>query len=193
MGQTRGHRKLECNRTCKWVHKHTCMARRLPACEPPLITFIQGTGITNFLTPHISAKCLYRGTPFAAAPAFETASDTARMALAPMFVLLGVPSTSFICVWTCANVWIKSGRWVGWHRTFLYGAHCMAGVGLKNMKRYYGSSRSFLFSYFRRNQTCWAWHAFINPHRSFRRYRKSQFYRDTNVKWFRWDANMEHY
>jgi len=27
-------------------------------------------------------------------------------------------------------------------------------------------SRSFLFSHFRRNQTCWAWHAFINPHRT---------------------------
>jgi len=30
---------------------NSCMARRLPACEPPLMTFIQGTGITNCHNP----------------------------------------------------------------------------------------------------------------------------------------------
>jgi len=38
------------------------------------MTFIQGTGMTNFLTPHMSAKCLYRGTPLAAAPACRSSA-----------------------------------------------------------------------------------------------------------------------
>ena len=38
---------------------------------------------TSLVLPARSAMCLYSGTPFSAAPAFATASDTARIALAP--------------------------------------------------------------------------------------------------------------
>ena len=73
----------------------------------PLITLSHGTGNKSFPLPrafqpsslrpwHLtrSAICLYRGRPCDTAPALQTASDTARIALAPKRLLSGVPSTS---------------------------------------------------------------------------------------------------
>lgn len=46
-------------------------ARRPPAWEPPLRTFMKGTGRTyGFFVPAKSLMCAYRGTPFSAAAAF---------------------------------------------------------------------------------------------------------------------------
>lgn len=39
--------------------------------------------LTSLVLPAKSAMCLYSGTPFSAAPALATASDTARIAFAP--------------------------------------------------------------------------------------------------------------
>jgi len=50
------------------------MARALPACEPPLMMLKDGTGSTSFLLPARSARCLYSGTPFSAAPACKCAA-----------------------------------------------------------------------------------------------------------------------
>ena len=44
---------------------------------------LTGTGRITSLLPARSAMWRYRGTPFSAAPALHTASDTPRMALAP--------------------------------------------------------------------------------------------------------------
>lgn len=44
---------------------------------------LTGTGSKTFLFPAKSAKCLYKGTPFSAAAALETASETPRIAFAP--------------------------------------------------------------------------------------------------------------
>lgn len=61
------------------------IANLLPACLPPLITFNEGTGVTNLEVslPANSAKYLYKGYPFSAAPALAKAKDTAKVALAP--------------------------------------------------------------------------------------------------------------
>mmetsp|Transcript_11301 Transcript_11301/g.41904 ORF Transcript_11301/g.41904 Transcript_11301/m.41904 type:complete len:304 (+) Transcript_11301:750-1661(+) len=75
---------------------NSCMASLFPACEPPLITLNAGTGSTSFPFPARSAMCLYRGTPFSAAPALETAIDTAKIAFAPSLPLFLVPSSSII-------------------------------------------------------------------------------------------------
>ena len=81
----------------------SCTASRFPACAPPLMTLNQGTGICNLVPgrPRISqplcssplsransAKCLYSGLLKLAAPALDTASDTASSAFAP--AILGV-------------------------------------------------------------------------------------------------------
>jgi len=65
------------------------------------------TCTTHAILTYMSAKCLYRGTPLAAAPALAAAMETARMAFAPMFVLLGVPSTSISCVCVCVCVFVR--------------------------------------------------------------------------------------
>ena len=68
----------------------TCMARAFPAWEPPLMMLKEGTGRTSFLLPARSARCLYRGTFFSAAPAcsqwksngiFGTAQDVSLQGL----------------------------------------------------------------------------------------------------------------
>lgn len=63
----------------------TCIANLLPACEPPLMTFIAGTGRTICLVPANSAIYLYNGIPLCTAPALQTASETPKIALAPSF------------------------------------------------------------------------------------------------------------
>merc|ERR1719336_574106 len=85
-------------------------ASRFPAWLPPLITLKEGTGITNLSVgfPASLAMYWYNGIFFEAAPARQTAIDTARMALAPSFDLdqphsFCVPSrTSTICLSTPA-------------------------------------------------------------------------------------------
>lgn len=52
------------------------MANLLPACDPPLITLNAGTGNIMLEFPANSAKCLYSGMPFLAAPALATAKET---------------------------------------------------------------------------------------------------------------------
>mmetsp|Transcript_70220 Transcript_70220/g.146958 ORF Transcript_70220/g.146958 Transcript_70220/m.146958 type:complete len:236 (+) Transcript_70220:647-1354(+) len=76
-------------------------ARRLPAWLPPLMTFMAGTGITILSVgfPPSFAMYWYKGIPEAAAPARQTAIETAKMALAPNFCLhqpqsLELPSSS---------------------------------------------------------------------------------------------------
>ena len=71
-------------------------ARPLPACEPPLMMLNEGTGRISLVLPARSAMCLYRGTPFSAAPALQMAMETARMALAPSLPLFSVPSSWII-------------------------------------------------------------------------------------------------
>lgn len=61
------------------------MASLLPACEPPLITFIAGTGKITSFTPANSAIYLYNGIHLCAAPALHTANETPKSALAPNF------------------------------------------------------------------------------------------------------------
>lgn len=63
------------------------IASLLPACLPPLITFKDGTGVTNLLVllPEILAKYSYKGNPASAAPALAKAKDTPKIALAPKF------------------------------------------------------------------------------------------------------------
>ena len=69
-------------------------ASELPACEPPLITFIAGAGSTyGFLEPASSDRYAYSGRPFSAAPAFATTIETPSTALAPSLPLFGVPSS----------------------------------------------------------------------------------------------------
>mmetsp|Transcript_39509 Transcript_39509/g.86295 ORF Transcript_39509/g.86295 Transcript_39509/m.86295 type:complete len:262 (-) Transcript_39509:2664-3449(-) len=65
-------------------------ASRLPAWEPPLITLKEGTGSTKWSSgfPAREAMCWKRRFPIAAAPARQTAMETARIALAPRAVLL---------------------------------------------------------------------------------------------------------
>merc|ERR1712137_297635 len=60
-------------------------ARRLPAWLPPLITLKDGTGIMYLSVgrPAMLAMYSYRGNCMEAAPARQTAMDTARIALAP--------------------------------------------------------------------------------------------------------------
>ena len=57
--------------------------------------------------------CLYRGTPFSAAPALETAMDTARIALAPSLPLFFVPSSSImrssIAFWSVGSLPTSAG------------------------------------------------------------------------------------
>ena len=62
-------------------------------CEPPLIIFIIGTGKVLALTP---PTYLNRDNPNSLAAALATARETPKMALAPNFDLLGVPSKSII-------------------------------------------------------------------------------------------------
>mmetsp|Transcript_25430 Transcript_25430/g.40664 ORF Transcript_25430/g.40664 Transcript_25430/m.40664 type:complete len:389 (-) Transcript_25430:289-1455(-) len=73
---------------------NSCIASLFPACDPPLMTLNAGTGSTSLALPASSEMCLYRGTSFSAAPALETAMETARMALAPSLPLFLVPSSS---------------------------------------------------------------------------------------------------
>merc|ERR1719210_3286167 len=65
-------------------------ARRLPAWLPPLMTLKDGTGMTKLSIgfPEIFAMYLYSGISLAAAPARQTAMDTARIAFAPILDLL---------------------------------------------------------------------------------------------------------
>lgn len=61
------------------------------------MTLKEGTGITKGpLFPASSAKCWYNGMPFLAAPAFATARETPKIAFAPRFFLLGVPSSAIM-------------------------------------------------------------------------------------------------
>ena len=62
-------------------------------CEPPLITFIIGTGSVFAFTP---PTYLYKGILNSVAAAFAAASETPRIAFAPMFPLFLVPSNSII-------------------------------------------------------------------------------------------------
>lgn len=65
---------------------NSCIANKLPACFPPLITFKLGTGVMNLsplFLPAKSDKYLYKGTFFSAAPALANAKETAKIALAP--------------------------------------------------------------------------------------------------------------
>lgn len=50
---------------------------------------LTGTGKMTSEFPARSAICRYKGTPFSAAPALQTARDTPRMALAPNLAVLG--------------------------------------------------------------------------------------------------------
>eukprot|EP00968_Pinguiococcus_pyrenoidosus_P027184 scaffold7358_cov252-Pinguiococcus_pyrenoidosus.AAC.28 len=86
-------------------------ASLFPACEPPLMTLKEGTGSMRLELPARSAKCWYRGTPFAAAPALDSASEAPRMALAPRRALFSVPSrlimmssSSACCVGSLPNM-----------------------------------------------------------------------------------------
>ena len=64
---------------------HTWNGSLLPAWLPPLITFKHGTGRTLGLAfPASAARWRYNGSPLAAAPALATASDTPKIALAPI-------------------------------------------------------------------------------------------------------------
>ena len=54
---------------------YTCIANLFPAWDPPLITLKAGTGKKIFLVPAKSAKCLYNGTFFAAAPALAARNE----------------------------------------------------------------------------------------------------------------------
>lgn len=69
---------------------NSCIANLFPACFPPLITFKEGTGVTNLVVffPPNSAKYLYKGIFFSAAPALAKAKETARVAFAPKLDLL---------------------------------------------------------------------------------------------------------
>mmetsp|Transcript_82547 Transcript_82547/g.151119 ORF Transcript_82547/g.151119 Transcript_82547/m.151119 type:complete len:217 (-) Transcript_82547:2-652(-) len=61
------------------------------------MTLKHGTGNTiGPVLPARWAKCLYSGTPLAAAAALAAAMETPRIALAPSLLLLGVPSSSII-------------------------------------------------------------------------------------------------
>ena len=60
-------------------------------CAPPLMTFIIGTGKTLAFGP---PRYLKSGMSSASAAAWAAARETPRMAFAPSFFLLGVPSSS---------------------------------------------------------------------------------------------------
>ena len=89
---------------------NSCIASLLPAWLPPLITFKAGTGITSSLVPARCWMCLYKGMPCAPAPALHRLRETPRIAFAPSFSLLGVPSnsimrlsTSFCSLWPSSH------------------------------------------------------------------------------------------
>mmetsp|Transcript_70898 Transcript_70898/g.161041 ORF Transcript_70898/g.161041 Transcript_70898/m.161041 type:complete len:206 (+) Transcript_70898:695-1312(+) len=80
---------------------NSCMGSLLPACSPPLITFIMGTGILYCLVrardlststgskfPSFSSPMYsYSSSPYAAAPARAMHMETASTALAPSLAL----------------------------------------------------------------------------------------------------------
>lgn len=57
---------------------------------------------------------LYRGMPFLAAPALQTAMDTPKMALAPSLALLSVPS-NFSIKLSISFCWVISMPWKKTH------------------------------------------------------------------------------
>ena len=80
------------------------MSTLLSAWEPPFRMFIIGTGSVHPPTP---PRYRYSGRPQASAAARATAIDTPRIALAPSFPLLCVPSRSIssrsITTWSTAS------------------------------------------------------------------------------------------
>ena len=84
---------------------NSCMSRPLLACAPPFMMFIMGTGSTLALAP---PRYLYKGSIEAAAAALATAMETPRIAFAPSFFLLSVPSSSIIVLsmstWSVASM-----------------------------------------------------------------------------------------
>jgi len=80
-------------------------------CAPPLITLAIGTGSTLALTP---PRYLNNGMPNASEAAFAVARDTAKMALAPSFDLVSVPSRASIfwstAIWSRASMPFSAGK-----------------------------------------------------------------------------------
>jgi hypothetical protein len=78
------HHHTQISGMARWTHPtgrimNSCMARALPAWEPPLMMLKEGTGRTSLVLPARSAMCLYRGTPFSAAPAWDVQSGHKRV------------------------------------------------------------------------------------------------------------------
>ena len=84
-----------------------------PACAPPFIMFIIGSGSDGLLVPVIFAIYCHNGKPSELACALATANDTDRIALAPKLDLLSVPSRSNITwstpCWSAASWPISDG------------------------------------------------------------------------------------
>ena len=72
---------------------NSCKSILLSACDPPLIIFIIGTGMTFALSP---PKERYNEIPASFAAARAAAIDTASSALAPSRALFSVPSVAII-------------------------------------------------------------------------------------------------
>ena len=72
---------------------NSCKSTLLLACEPPLIIFIIGTGMTLAFSP---PRDLNKDTPASFAAALAAAIETANKALAPKRLLVSVPSNAII-------------------------------------------------------------------------------------------------
>ncbi len=89
------------------------MARAFPAWEPPLMMLKEGTGRTSFLLPARSARCLYSGTFFSAAPACSqwTSNDLPFPMVQPrMRVLMAckVPRSHQVMILTLYTITISA-------------------------------------------------------------------------------------
>ncbi|KAI9908291.1 hypothetical protein PsorP6_003578 [Peronosclerospora sorghi] len=67
---------------------NSCIASLLPACDPPLMMLNDGTGKHGVGFPARSAMYCHKGFFLAAAPPRHRASDTPKIALAPMTLLV---------------------------------------------------------------------------------------------------------
>src|SRR5262249_16545244 len=99
----------------------------LSACLPPLMILAIGTGRMRALVP---PRYRYSGRPWAAAAALAAARLTPRIALAPSFPLLGVPSA-----------WIKARSKPTWSAGSRPSAAWAATVGARGQHRVHMGDR----------------------------------------------------
>src|SRR5580692_4061164 len=88
--------------------KTSCTDTCCPACFPPLKRLIVSLGSAFAADPCRSEKCWKRGMPRSSAQARAKATDTARIAFAPMRDLLAVPSRAIIA--SSNSIWSLKAR-----------------------------------------------------------------------------------